>query len=277
MSIRTAPRYVYDAADGRDLERALDDLRRGTAQWRLAARLALLDLRNRFRGSVLGPIWITLSLAVTVGALGTLYPLLFRVQTERYVPHLAAGLIVWSWVQQALTDACQTFIAAEPIIRQVRLPYTVHVLRNLFRSALNAALTVPVFVVVAVIFGVAPGVGTLFLPLGLAVMAVALCAAAFFLGMVSARFRDVPPVVASVLQLAFFVTPILWKAEQLGEHRDWLLLNPVFPLLESVRAPMLGYMPDVAIWLAALGYAGVASALAFALFVRLRRRIAFWV
>lgn len=277
MSIGSASRYAYDAADGRDLERALDDLHRGAAQWRLARRLAVLDLRNRFRGSVLGPIWVTLSLAVTVAAVSLVYPLLFGVEISRYVPHLAVGLVVWTWMQSSLTESCTTFTAAEAVIRQMRLAYTVHVLRTIFRSMLNVALTAPVILVVAALFDVAPGAVLAWLPLGLAIVIVVLFAAGFFLGMVSARFRDIPPIVSSLLQLAFFLTPILWKAEQLGEGQIWLLLNPFYPLLEVVRGPMLGAPPEPILWAAACIYAALTAAAGFVLFVRLRRRIAFWV
>lgn len=277
MSISLAPRYAYDAADGRDLQRALDDLRRGAAQWRLALRLAVLDLRNRFRGSVLGPIWVTLSLAVTVAAISLVYPLLFNLEIGRYVPHLAVGLVVWTWMSQSLTDSCTTFTAAEAVIRQMRLAYTVHVLRTIFRSVLNAALTVPVILAAAALFGVWPGAALALLPVGLAIVFLMLFAAAFLLGMVSARFRDLPPIVSSLMQLAFFLTPILWTADQLGEGRIWLLFNPFYPLLEIVRGPMLGISPEPILWAAACVYAALTAAAGFVLFVRLRRRIAFWV
>ena len=277
MSVRTAPRYVYDAADGRDLERALDDLRRGVAQWRLAARLALLDLRNRVRGSVLGPVWITLSLAVTVAAISLVYPLLFNLEVGRYVPHLAVGLVVWTWMSQSLTDSCTTFTSAESVIRQMRLAYTVHVLRTLFRSLFTAALTVPVILVALVAFGVWPGAALALLPLGLAVVLVVLFGAGLFLGMVSARFRDLPPIVSSLMQLAFFLTPILWTADQLGEGQVWLLFNPFYPLLEIVRGPLVGAAPGPLLWAVACSHAAVTTAAGFLLFMRLRRRIAFGV
>ncbi|MFM7609205.1 MAG: hypothetical protein ACKO9A_10075 [Alphaproteobacteria bacterium] len=77
MSVSSMPRtehYLFiDAANPRHAERALADLRDGLSQWRLALALARLDLRNRYRGSVLGPLWMSLSSLIMLIGLGLLY------------------------------------------------------------------------------------------------------------------------------------------------------------------------------------------------------------
>ncbi|MCS6855472.1 MAG: ABC transporter permease [Elioraea sp.] len=277
MTAKAPDLLVFDAASPQPVRRAVADLADGVRQWRLAWRLAVLDLRNRYRGSVIGPLWLTVSHAVAVVGLGLLYPVLMGVEAARYVPHLAAGFLVWALLQPGLAEGCQTFIAAESIIRQMRLPYSVHVLRVVFRTLLVSAHAAPVLVVVLVAYGVLPGAAILLLPLGLALVAVTLAAAALFLGMLCARFRDVAQIVGTVTHFAFFFTPILWQAEQLGPWQTFLLLNPFYPLLECVRAPLLGAVPALTVWAAAVSYAALAAGLAFALFASLRRRIAFWV
>lgn len=277
MTIEAPSLLVFDAASPQPVRRAIADLAEGARQWRLAWRLAVLDLRNRYRGSVVGPLWLTVSHAIAVVGLGLLYPVLMGVEAARYVPHLAAGFLVWALLQPGLADACQTFIAAEAIIRQMRLPYSVHALRVVFRTFLVSAHAAPVTAAVLVAYGVFPGPAILLLPLGLALVAVVLAAAALFLGMLCARFRDVAQIVGTVTHFAFFFTPILWQAEQLGPWQPLLLLNPFHPLLECVRAPLLGTVPSLSLWAAAVLYAGLAAGLAFALFASLRKRIAFWV
>ncbi|MFQ3623190.1 MAG: ABC transporter permease [Acetobacteraceae bacterium] len=277
MAAPVGQTVLFDSAVPEARARALSDLLEGLAQWRLALRLALLDLRNRYRGSVLGPLWMTLSVAVMVAGLGLLYSALFKLEVARYLPHLAVSLVVWNWLSGSLNDACQTFIGAEGIIRQIRLPYTVHVLRCLFRNMLTAAHSVPVVVVVFLIFGIAPGPEILLVPIGLAIIAVNIVAAGFLLGMVCARFRDVPQIVGNLVQFGFFLTPVLWKAELLGEDAVWMLLNPFYPLLETVRGPLVEGGGPLGAWIAALVYTAIGCGLAAALFVRLRNRIAFWV
>jgi homopolymeric O-antigen transport system permease protein len=269
--------YVADAARPRRLERALEDLSTGFARWRLAAALARLDIRNRYRGSVLGPFWLSLSTAIMVVALGLLYSTLFTLPLGEYLPYLAVSLIVWGLVSQTVTDACDSLTSAESVIRQLPLPFTVHALRCVFRNAAVAAHSLPLIVVVFAVFGHLPGPEGLLALAGLALVAANAFALAIVLGMVCARFRDIPPIVGSLLQLAFFMSPVLWKPELLGERRVWLPLNPFYVLMETVRGPLVeGGAPGV-VWLSAIGFTLASCALSFAFFVRFRGRIAFWV
>lgn len=269
--------YVADAARPRRLERALEDLSTGFARWRLAAALARLDIRNRYRGSVLGPFWLSLSTAVMVVALGLLYSTLFTLPLGEYLPYLSVGLIVWGLINQTVTDACESLISAEGIIRQLPLPYTVHALRCVFRNAAVAAHSLPLILVVFAVFGHLPGPEALLALAGLALVAANAFALSIVLGMVCARFRDIPPIVGSVLQLAFFMSPVLWKPELLGDRRVWLPLNPFYTLMETVRGPLVeGGAPGV-VWLSAIAFTLLTCASAFAFFVRFRGRIAFWV
>ncbi len=92
---RTQHYLSIDAANPLHTERALADLRDGLSQWRLALALARLDLRNRYRGSVLGPLWMSLSSLIMLIGLGLLYGALFKLKLSNYLPHLAVSLIVW--------------------------------------------------------------------------------------------------------------------------------------------------------------------------------------
>ncbi len=269
--------YVSDASQPRRLERALEDLATGFARWRLAAALARLDIRNRYRGSVLGPFWLSLSTAVMVVALGLLYSTLFALPLGEYLPYLAVGLIVWGLISQTVTDACDSLTSAEGVIRQVPLPYTVHALRCVFRNVAVAAHSLPLILVVFLVCGHAPGPEALLALPGLLLVATNAFALAIVLGMVCARFRDIPPIVGSVLQLAFFMSPVLWKPELLKEQQVWLPLNPFYTLMETVRGPLVEGGAAPVVWASAAGFTLLACALAFAFFVRFRGRIAFWV
>lgn len=276
-SLPASPSYVRDASDPRRVERALQDVVIGLRRWRLAAALARLDIRNRYRGSVLGPFWLTLSTAITIAGVGVVYSTLFRLSLGDYLPFLAVSLLIWNTINQIVQDACGNFIGSEGIIRQIPLPYTVHVLRCVFRNAIIAAHNLPLIAVVFAIFGVLPGPGALLALLGLALVAVNAFALALLLGMICARFRDIQQIVASAMQLAFFLSPILWKPELLQGRVAWMYGNPVYVLLETVRGPLLGSGASPVIWLAAAAYTTVACAVAAWFFVRFRARIAFWL
>ncbi|EFH09371.1 ABC transporter permease [Pseudoroseomonas cervicalis] len=277
MQQAALPTYRIDASQPDRRGRALADLHDGLTGWRLAWALARLDLRNRYRGSVIGPFWVTLSTAAMVGGLGLLYSQLFRMDLATYLPHLATSLIVWNALAAMVSDATTCLSGAEGVIRQLRLPLTVHALRCVFRNALNAAHSLPLILLVFALVWHWPGMEVLLLIPGLAILAVNALSASLFLGMVCARFRDIGPIVANVMQMAFFLTPVIWKPELLGPAAKWLPLNPFYTMLELVRGPLIEGGGSLLVWLAAIGYSAVLAGVALFFFVRFRNRVAFWV
>ena len=274
---RTEHYLSIDAANPRHAERALVDLRDGLSQWRLALALARLDLRNRYRGSVLGPLWMSLSTLIMLIGLGLLYGTLFKLQLANYLPHLAVSLIIWQWISTFILEACGTLTGAEGVIRQMRLPYTLHALRIAFRNSLVAAHSLPIILLVFLVFGQVPGPEAFLAVFGFMLIGINMLAGGLLLGMICARFRDIPPIVANIVQLAFFVSPILWKPELLGDAMVWMALNPFYAMLETVRGPLVEGGGPLLAWVAAVLYTMANVVLAGALFARFRARIAFWV
>jgi ABC-type polysaccharide/polyol phosphate export permease len=97
------------------------------------------------------------------------------------------------------------------------------------------------------------------------------------LGILCTRFRDIPQIVASVLQITMFLTPVMWKADMVGRHTwivDW---NPMNHFLELVRAPLYGVMPSSTTWLAVAAITVIGWAMTLMVFARYRTRIPYWV
>ena len=257
---------------------ALLDLGDGARQWRLAATLGWLDIRLRYRGSVLGPFWLTLSTAVMVAALGVLYSALFKMEIHDYLPYLALSLVLWGFLATLVTDACTCFQQAEGMIRSVRMPFFIHALRVVVRNVLVLAHTVVVILAVFLIFDAWPGASALAALPGFALWLVDGLAVCLLLGSVCARFRDIPPIIGSIMQIAFFVSPILWKPELLtGNAATTLPLNPFYTLLEVVRGPLLNQLPGPYIWTSAVVYSAALVLISWLMFTRARSRLAFWI
>jgi lipopolysaccharide transport system permease protein len=277
---RAATGLLLDGHGGAAARRraAIRDLRDGLAQWRLACSLGWLDIKLRYRGSALGPFWLTLSSAVMVGSMGLIYGTLFGTVLREYLPFLALSLILWqSGIGGLATDACTVFLDAEQTIRSMRMPFTVQVLRCVVRNAIVLAHNLVVPIGVFAIFDSWPGLEAFLALPGLALWVVDGITACFLLGSICARFRDVPPIVGSIMMIAFYITPIVWKPAQLGAHGWWLPLNPFYTLLEVVRAPILGTPLNALLWGSALGYSVLLWLAAWAVFTLARGRLAFWV
>jgi lipopolysaccharide transport system permease protein len=256
---------------------AISDVRGGLRLWRLAWQLGWLDIRLRYRGSMLGPFWLTISTGVMVGSLGFLYAALFHMSLRDYLPYLALSQVLWGFLATLVSESCGVFTESEPVIRSIRMPFFVFAMRILVRNILVLAHNIFVIVVVFAALWMWPGaVGLLAIP-ALPLWVADGLALALLLGGICARFRDIHPIVNSVMQIAFFVSPVIWKPEQLGAGARWLPFNPFYDMLEIVRGPLLGEAPSALVWLGALGFSTVLCGLAWAFFLRARGRIAFWI
>jgi lipopolysaccharide transport system permease protein len=257
---------------------AMADIANGAKLWRLALALGWLDIRLRYRGSMLGPFWLTISTGVMVGALGLLYSTLFKINLRDYLPFLALSQVLWGFLASLVSESCTVFTDAEGVIRSVRMPFFVFSMRTLVRNVIALGHNIVVIVVVFAIFEIWPHWEFLMALPGLLLWAVDALALTLLLGAFCARFRDIQPIVNSVMQIAFFMTPVIWKPDQLGPSSiAKLALNPFFDLLEIVRGPILGSAIAETTWIGALVYSLILCAISWAFFVRARGRVTFWV
>jgi len=279
MTSVTQPDQVFSLPDPPSrLSMATADLVEGGRRTWHWMTLAQQDIKLRYRGSVLGPFWQTLTTAVMIAGMGVIYSKLFHQDLHNYLPMLTVGLIFWMFVAGMITEGCGTFTAVQGIIQQVKLPFSLHVYRLVYRNVLTLAHN---FVIVPIVLFIFPRPIhwpslTLLLP-GLLLVIINGVWLSIFLGMVSARFRDVPPIVASIVQVAFFMTPVMWPIEALGSNAWWAQFNPLFAMIDVLRSPLLGMPIAPHSWQLLGLMTALGSAATFGFFVRFRARLAFWV
>ncbi|MEA2745855.1 MAG: lipopolysaccharide transport system permease protein [Acetobacteraceae bacterium] len=257
---------------------AMADVAGGLRLWRLAWALGWLDIRLRYRGSMLGPFWLTISTGVMVAALGVLYSTLFKIGLHDYLPFLALSQVLWGFLAAVVSEACTTFTDAEGVIRSVRMPFFVFSMRALIRNVIALGHNIVVIVVVFAIFSIWPTWEAFLALPGLLIWIIDALALTLLLGAFCARFRDIQPIVNSIMQIGFFMTPVIWKPDQLGPSGIAKLpFNPFFDLLEIVRGPILGSNVTGMTWLGAVVYSLAFCGFSWAFFVRARGRVTFWI
>jgi ABC-2 type transport system permease protein/lipopolysaccharide transport system permease protein len=239
--------------------------------------MGLHDIRQRYRRSIIGPFWITLSMGIMVGSLGLLYGTIFKQDMHDYLPFLAAGFILWGLISALITDGTRVFVGAEGLIRQLPAPLSVHVYRLLWSNLITFAHNAGIFVVVALWYGLNPGWTALLALPALGLLLLNGFWMALLLGLLSARFRDIPLVVANVVQVMFFITPVIWKPDMLPDRSFVLDLNPFYHLIEILRAPLLGQVPTAENWLAVGALTLVGWVVTLWFYSTYRWRLAYWV
>jgi len=253
------------------------DLSEGLKRYWMWTALALQDMKIRYRGSLLGPFWVTISTFVMVASMGLIYSHLFHTTTVTYIPYLGLGLIVWQLISSLITEGCQTFMTADAIIQQVPVPFSIHAYRVVCRNFIVFAHNLAIVPIGLIIFHIPLDWHFLEAAAGCLVLAVNGVWAGLFLGIISTRFRDIAPIVASFLQVTFFLTPIFWPIDALGIYRPIAEFNPMFCAIDVVRAPLIGASVQPFSWLILLAATAIGLAITFWFFARYRSRIAYWV
>lgn len=233
---------------------------------------------------MLGPIWITIATGVTAVAMGLLYSVLFQQDIAEFLPHVTIGLIVWALISGAILEGSDVFTSNEGLIKQLPAPLSVHVYRLVWRQLLLFGHNIIIYLVLLVVFPKTLHWTDLSAFVALGLLAVNMVWVAFVFGILSTRFRDISPILFSLVQLLFFMTPIVWNDQallaqggQVAERARLAQINPLYHFLEIIRAPMLGQEQQAYHWYIVLAITAAGLLLALFLLRRLRARVAYWV
>lgn len=246
----------------------------------LAGMLGWQDVRQSYRRSALGPFWLTIGMAVQILTMGLVFGLIFKAEISEYIPFLATSIIFWGFITSSINEGCNTFIGSEAMIKQLNLPHYKYVIRTVWRNAISSGHNLIILPLVLVAFWKFPGLPLVAFVPGLFVLIANISWIVWLLGIISARFRDMPPIVASVMTIAFYLTPVMWYPELIGNNtlsHILLGLNPFYHWLQIVRLPVMGQWPTLENWGLALLSAGLGWLITIAVNRKYRSMIAFWV
>ena len=256
-----------------EFQMAFRDLRASVERSGLAWSLAWHDISSRYRGSILGPFWITLSMGLMVLGIGFVYANLFHVKLETFLPYVALGIVFFGVMTGTITEGCETFVAAAGMLSQTSLPMFTFVWRTVFRNLINLAHHLVIVVAVLVFYDQWRQAHPFLALLGIGLMLINASWVSMLVAIASARFRDIPQVVVSIMQFAIFMTPVFWPTDRFAAHNAVLDFNPFYHLLQAVRAPLLGQAVAPLSYIVLVTMALVGWAFTFAIFARTRRRI----
>jgi ABC-type polysaccharide/polyol phosphate export permease len=253
------------------------DLCAGLANWQLWSMLGWNDIQQRYRRSAFGPFWITISMAIFIVMLGFIYSKLFHQDLAIFLPYIAAGLITWGFISGTTTEACNVFIENAGIIKQIRLPYSIYVMRMIWRSFIVFLHTVILIVPIALFFRIDVGLNSILIIPGVFLVVLNQIWVSIIIGIFATRFRDLVQLVATAIQISMFVTPIMWPISAVPDARYIALFNPLYHLIQLVRAPLLGEVAEPLSWLVVLTMCVIGYGLAAILLDRANSRLVYWL
>jgi lipopolysaccharide transport system permease protein len=287
-SLETESLHTQDQSQERDVTFPSDDqkkfawldIKEGIQAWQIWGTLGYQDIKQRYKRSMLGPLWITLSMAVTVYSMGFIYSQLFKTNLQDYYPFLVAGMIAWTFISTLILDFSEGFLNDSGLIKQIKLPYSLHIHRIAARNLLiffhNLIVMIPIFFIFHQ--SVSLNLNTLFLIPALAIIYLSSIFFGLIIAMICARYRDIPPIIKSSIQVIFFITPVMWQPQSLiGKQHLIVDFNPLYAFLEMIRAPLLGNLPSLTNIFVVLIVTFLGFLLSFYMLTRYRKRIIYWL
>lgn len=246
---------------------------------RLSFILGWQALKRMYSRTVLGQFWITLGMLVTISAIGLVFGLLFQSPVQEYLPYMACGLIFWTFFTGLISEGSQAFIVAEGYIRQLPVSKMTYFLQVVWKQLFLLGHNIVIIPLVLIVFpqGISP-ILFLFIP-GLIIALVSISGFSLILAVMSTRYRDLPQIVAAVLLVLFYLTPVIWQPGALpsGTASFILGMNPLNHLLQVMRLPLLNQIPTEENYLSAVITALVVLLIGTAVFNRFKNKIAYWV
>jgi len=245
--------------------------------WKIWTVVAWTQTVMRYRRSTLGPMWITLATAITVGTIGPVYSKLFGTPLGDYFLYLSTSLVMWVYISQTLLESCGIFIAAQSYITNDRQYLCIHFFIMLARSVILLAHNFVVLFFVYFFFSSPINMNTLMFPVGFFLATLNIIWIGLIIALLCVRFRDLPQLVQSLINISFLLTPIIWQVGAIGREAVMLKANFFFHMIEVLREPLLGNQVSMLSWIYLLICAFIGLPLTFFVFAKFQRRIPFWL
>ena len=255
------------------------DLIDGLARTDLWGRLGWLDVKRRYRRTLLGPFWTSISLALYVVSVGIVGAGLWHQNIQEYLPFLVSGMIAWVLVSSIITDSCSLLVSGHALFRNIKFEYSILAYSLVWKNFIVFLHNLVVYVViVGVLRPELIGFTALLAIPGVVLVAVNGIWIALLCGMLCLRYRDVTQIITSIIQISMLITPIFWPPESLVGLRRLIFvdMNPLYHMVDMVRGPLLGKIPEMTSYVVVLLITVGGWALTYRVFRHFRKRIAYW-
>lgn len=238
--------------------------------------LAAGDIRSKYRRTLLGPWWITATNAFTALIMGLVAGRFLGADMKTYLPNFMVSMTIWGFISSSIGESCYTMINAGGMIKAVDMPILIHIMRMVQRNLIIFLHNIAVIPFIWLVYPWHVGIVAILSVAGLLLIYVFVVSVSVIVSMICVRYRDIPPIVAAILQLLFFISPIIWSTSQVKGDDLILTLNPIAHLLAITRDPIMGVAPSLTNWVGALGSVAVLTAAMIYIYTRYRTRVVYW-
>lgn len=257
---------------------ALEDLKSGLNYRSAWLQFSKIQIENKYRRTVLGPLWISIQRGIFIVGLTFIFGSITSRPTEDFLPYVAAGFIIFGLITSTLNNSAVMYTTNPAFLRSSGMPVSILHYRQLATLLIQFLHDALVLISVFIITGITQT--NLILSIcGFALLVINLYSMSLWIAPLSTKYRDVVPLIQSLSSILFFATPIFWKIEDIGEGTRTFFVhwNPFSYLLEIVRSSLLGMPIQSTTWLIAAGVTLLNIVIGFGVFAFSRNRIRYWM
>ena len=259
------------------LQEGILEIKKGLLSHEQWFYMAVQDIKLRYRRSMIGPWWVTISSGIMVLMMGFLWSHIFSQAIDTYLPYFAIGFVVWGWMSAQILDSAAGFIQFQGVIKQIKLPFPIFTFRCNVRQSIILLHNSLIIAAVLLLAGKGFSLLSLLAIPNLILIQLNITLLSIVVTIFCSRYQDMTQVVNVLTQIIFFFTPILWQVESIKNKAYLAEWNPIYHWIELVRAPLLGNLPTISDYL----WSGFSVAILFVLATyylgRYRSRIALWL
>ena len=261
-----------------NLALAREELKAILKHWPMWFVLGNQDIQLRYRRSTLGPFWITISMAISVYCMGFLYGHLFKMDLRSYFPYLSSGIISWGYLSVLILEGSNIFIESEGYIKNQESFTSIFAMRMILRNTIIFLHNFVVFIPIILFCHQEISLKLLLIIPGLIILWANVLTWGTVIAIFSTRYRDIPPIVASLVQVIFFLSPIMWMPDLLSERYQYLVdINPFYQFLNLIRSPLLNHAWSMHSLAVVAGFSILGFVLYCLCLERYKSRIVFWI
>ena len=254
------------------------DLLNASKSWRVWSSLAKFDIIKRYKRSFLGPWWITLTMAILILGIGILYSQLFKLDFKNYLLYLSINFTIWAFMRDSILESCQTLIEAKALLHNEKWNILIFTFRVIYKNFIIFLHNIIIFLILGIflidqlsIISVLMSISALFF---LVIFLLPIC---ILCSIINTRFRDFYMIMSNIMQLLFFLSPILFKKDLLLSF-DWLLyINPLALFLLMINEPILTNQFNFSYLSYLTIYFIICTCFTAFIFLRYKNKITYWL
>lgn len=245
-------------------------------EWIYWGPQAISAIKFRFSRTKLGILWVLMGTILYVGSLSLVFSHVLNYPFNETISYISVSLIFWTFMSSTINESAQAFIVERTAIQNTACPILCYPFRVIFLNILYLLLNLTVIALILPIFGELTLASIyLFIP-SVILFILVVAAASLLISIASIRFRDIPFLIQNLLQILFFVTPIIWRMEDMQGRFKVLEYNPLYLLIEMIRMPLLNSSVNGFFVFSCIGLLIVTTCLLCLVLKSCKHKIVYW-